>query len=159
MGNFKLIYPIAGCYPYKKFLKHSRTIWEEFNYGAKTQLPKRRKKVSHKRATSYSKVQKKAIAQLAKGADPDSVNQEALQELKRKQMFGQLKKKDEKFITKVFEKQAAKQKEAEVKSSSKDITSASDRKKSQSSKAKKSRPHRQESRRGTDGSSTQTREK
>ena len=36
MGNFKLIYP-TGCHPdpYKKFLKHSRMIWEEFNYGAK----------------------------------------------------------------------------------------------------------------------------
>ena len=59
-------------------------------------------------------MQKKAIAQLAKGADPDSVNQEALQELKRKQMFGQLKKKDEKFITKVLEKQDKKKKVAEI---------------------------------------------
>ncbi len=36
LGNYKLIYPNnAGPCPYKKFLKLSKAIWEEFNFGAK----------------------------------------------------------------------------------------------------------------------------
>ena len=150
MGNFKLIYP-TGYHPdpYKKFLKYSRSVWEEFNYGVKPQISRKKKKrVSHKRATSYSTVQKKAIAQLAKGADPDSVNQEALQELKRKQMFGQLKKKDEKFITKILDKQAQKQLEAKKPSTKDD---------SRKKEGRKARLVRQESKRDKDKNS-QTRE-
>lgn len=49
-GNFKLIYPTPyGGDPYKKFLKMSHAVWEEFNFGFKPQLEKKRKKkVSHK---------------------------------------------------------------------------------------------------------------
>ena len=70
-------------------------VWEEFNFGYKPQIDKRKKKkVSHKRAISYSTVQKKAIAQLSKGVNPEKINKDALRDLQRKRMFGCLKKKD-----------------------------------------------------------------
>lgn len=94
LGHFKLIYP-SGPDSYKRFLKQSKSVWEEFNFGYKPQMDKKRKKkVSHKRAISYSTVQKKAIAQLSKGVNPEKINKDALRDLQRKRMFGCLKKKD-----------------------------------------------------------------
>ena len=70
-------------------------------------------------------------------------------------MFGQLKKKDEKFITKVLEKQDKKKKVAEieeikaeksVKISSKDVSSQSDRRKVVNNKTVKGKVTKQDSR-------------
>jgi tubulin polyglutamylase TTLL6/13 len=114
MGNFKLIYPVGEPDPYGKFLKASFKTWEEFNFGPKPVIEKRRrKKQQHKRAISYSNGQKKAIAQLQKGVDPSKINQGALRDLQRKKMFGCLKKKDENKLGVLLEKVELQSKEAE----------------------------------------------
>ena len=96
-------------------MKTSKTVWEEFNFGYRPNLERRpwKKKQSHKRAISYSTTQKKAIAQLNKGVDPEKINQDAIQSLQRKLVFGQLKKRDEEKLGKILKHFEEKQWEAQ----------------------------------------------